>query len=120
MSKPFKVSLSILQGQDYDYLFVWKAGVPAVPVDLTGCSARMQVREKVPSPDVLLELTTDNGRIELGTTDGAITLKLTAVETAALAWRNGFYDLEIVHSNGKVRRLLQGQVSVKPEVTRGA
>ena len=114
----FRLPLTILQGATFVHPLVWKAGVPAVPVDLTGCSARMQVRAQVPSADVLLELTTDNGRIELGTTDGAITLKLTAAETAALAWQRGVYDLEIVHSDASVRRLLEGSIKVKPEVTR--
>lgn len=114
----FKLPLTILQGETYSHPMVWKAGEPAVPVDITGCSARMQVRSIVDSAVVLLELTSDNGGIELGTTDGAITLKMTAAATAALAWPRGVYDLEVVHTDGTVRRLLEGSVKVRPEVTR--
>lgn len=32
-------------------------------LDLTGCTARMQIRNKVSSPDILCELTTENGGI---------------------------------------------------------
>jgi len=116
----FRLQLVILQGETYSALHVWKAGTPALPVDLTGCSARMQVRSELPSPEVLLELTTDNGRIELGGTNGEITLKLSAAETAALTWERGKYDLEIVHSDASVRRLLEGSIKVKREVTRDA
>lgn len=114
----FRLPITILQGETWRHELAWKAGLPAVPVDLTGCSARMQVRSVVASADVLLDLTSANGRIELGTTGGEITLRLSAVETAALAFRAAVYDLEIVHSNGDVRRLLEGSFKVRPEVTR--
>ena len=114
----FRRPLTILQGETFSHQLVWKAGVPAVPVDLTGCSARMQVRSVVTSGAVLLELTTGNGRIALGGLDGTLTLQLTAAETEALTWRNGVYDLELVHPGGQVRRLAEGSVKVKPEVTR--
>lgn len=114
----FRLPLTILQGETWRVPLVWKAGVPAVPVDLTGCSARMHVRTRVESPDVLLELTTGNGRIELGATGGEITLRLTAVETAAITRVRAVYDLEIVQADGSVRRLTEGSVKVRPEVTR--
>jgi len=114
----FRLPLTILQGETWRRDLVWKAGVPAVPVDLTGCTARMHVRTRVESPDVLLELSSGNGKITLGTVGGDITLRLTALETAAIAWPRGVYDLEIVHADGTVRRLVEGSVKVRPEVTR--
>jgi len=64
-----------------------------------------------------IELTTANGRISL-TNAGVITLSLTATETAALAAGRYVYDLEMVSSGGVVTRLLEGVVTVSPEVTR--
>jgi len=113
-----RLPLTILQGETWRHQLTWKVGVPADPVDLTGCTARMQVRPEVASATVLLELTSGNGRIVLGTTDGKITLGLTATETAALTWQRAVYDLEIVHSDGSVRRLMEGSIKVRPEVTR--
>lgn len=118
MAGPFKKSIKIYQGQDLDDLSTWKAGTPAVPVDLTGCTARMQIRPSVDSSDVLLELTTANNRIVLGGVDGTINLLLTAAETSAITWLAGTYDLEIIMSTGKIRRLMYGGVSVSKEVTR--
>lgn len=109
--------LSIEQGATFEFLCTFKAGTPAVPVDLTGYTARMHVRKKVGAAEALLQLTTENGRIELGGTAGTIRLKLTAVETAALDWTVGVYDLELVAPAGTVRRLLKGTVVVSPEVT---
>lgn len=114
----FRLPLTILQGETFSHLLVWKAGDSLDPVDLTGCTARMQVRSVVSSGTVLLDLTTGNGRIELGGSSGEIELKLTAAETEALTWLNAVYDLEIVHSDASVRRLLEGSIKVKPEVTR--
>lgn len=114
----YRFPMSLLQGETFRSQFAWKAGVPAVPVDLTGCSARMQVRAELASPDVLLELTAANGRIVLDALNGGIELRLSAAETAALTFTRAVYDLEIVYADGRVRRLLEGAFKVKPEVTR--
>jgi hypothetical protein len=118
MSAPFKLPLTIYQGATFRKIVTWKAGEPPVGVNLTDCSARMQVREKLESAEVLLSFTTENGRISLGGSNGAVTLQLDSLTTAGLEWRAGVYDLEIEFSNGDVRRLLQGTVKVLPEVTR--
>lgn len=114
----FKLSLKIDQGSTFNQLVTWKTGTPAVAVDLTGCTARMQVRSKLESPVVLLSLTTENGGIALGGIAGTVTLNISAVATAAITWSSAVYDLEIVFANATVRRLLAGGVTVSPEVTR--
>jgi hypothetical protein len=115
-----KLPLKIDQGATFIKDVTWKAGKPAVAVDLTGAKARMQIREKIDAPAVLLELTTENGGIALGGAAGTVALRIEAVATAAITWRTGVYDLEIEFADGTVRRLLFGGVSVSPEVTRGA
>lgn len=119
----FKLNLAIDQGATFLKTVTWSTGPKRspVPVDLTDCSARMQVREKLTSTETLLELTTGNGGITLGETDGKITLRIEADETAAFTWNTGVYDLEISFPTSPeptVRRLLSGTVSVSPEVTR--
>lgn len=116
----FKVRLSIVQGEDFHKRFTWQAGTPAAPVDLTGCSARMQVRSQVDSPNVLLALHTDDGSLTLGGAAGTVDMDLGNAATAAITWPAAVYDLEIVFPSGQVRRLLKGQVAVDREVTRGA
>ena len=118
MSKPFKHPIQIIQGATLRDVTTWKAGTPAVPVDLTGCTARMQVRLKVDDETVLVELTTANGGITLGGTAGTVTIYMSDEATAAINWKSGVYDLEIEFGNGDVRRLMYGGVSVSPEVTR--
>ena len=116
----FKVNLKIDQGATFSKVVTWKAGSPAVPVNLTGCTARMQVREKTESPTVLLDLTTENDGIVLGGVAGTIEFcRLPATQSAAINWKNGVYDLEIVFADGTVKRKIAGSVVISPEVTRG-
>lgn len=87
------------------------------PVDLTGATARMQIRDK-PGGALLLELSTDNGALEI-TGPGTIVRTLTAAATAAINWAAAVYDLEVEYADGTVHRYFEGPVSVSPEVTRG-
>lgn len=88
------------------------------PTDLAGYIARMQIREAVDSASVLLELTSTAGDIVLDNVLKTITLTIDAVDTAALTFTAGVYDLEMVSPGGVVTRLLEGAVSVIGEVTR--
>lgn len=86
------------------------------PVDLTGATARMQIRAGLGGA-VLLELTTENGGLAI-TGPGTLTRTLSATETAALTWTDGVYDLEVEYADGTVQRYLQGAVTVSREVTK--
>ncbi|MDH1476779.1 hypothetical protein N5F13_19960 [Comamonas thiooxydans] len=121
MTTPAKVKLLILQGATFRKRLRWSSP-SGVPIDLTACTARMQVREEKSSPTVLLSLGTtgapDTGLIVLGGVDGTIDLSVSAEITAAIDWTSGVWDLEIIMSNGDVVRLAEGSVSVSAEVTR--
>jgi len=114
----FKVPLKIDQGSDFSKLSTWKTGTPAVPVDLTGCTAEAHVRPSISSDTKLLVLTTANGGIVLGGLDGTIEIVITAAQTEGSKWRSGVYDLEITFPSGRKRRLMSGSVSLSPEGTR--
>lgn len=117
MTTPAPLKLTIYQGATFRKRLIW-TDAANVPIDLTGCTARMQVRSEVESPTVLLSLTTLNGGITITPLTGTIDLFIRDVDTAAIKWESGVWDLEIVHPNTDVTRLMQGSVSVSPEVTR--
>ena len=50
------------------------------PVDLTGYEARMQVRDPV-TRELVLELSTDNGRLSIVPADGEVNLTVAAADT---------------------------------------
>lgn len=115
---PFKVKLTIYQGATFRWSATLKSGSPAVVTDLTGYTARMQVRADITSAEALLDLTTENGGIVLGDAAGTIDLFVSAADTTAIDWTDGVYDLELIAPNGDVIRRIYGTVSVSPEVTR--
>lgn len=89
------------------------------PVDLTGYTAKMQVRPSVRSQKVLLELSTSNGKITIDGPAGRIQLQLEPQDTTNLGLvRQGVYDLEMTSPSLVVDRLLEGTVFIRPEVTR--
>ena len=105
--------------QDFGYATRASATAAKVRVDLTGGTLRLQVREKVASPDVLLELTTTAGGIVLtDATNGYYSLRLSATATAALTWKKGIGDLEVTFADGSVKRLWRATFLVDAEVTR--
>lgn len=115
---PGKLDLTIYQGATFSRTLLWEAGQPPAPVNLTGYTARMQLRVTPDSGFTLLALTTENSRITLGGAAGTIVLSLSAADTAALAFPRAVYDLELVSPGGVVRRLVEGEVSLSKEVTR--
>lgn len=98
--------------------FVMRDKQTQTPLDLTGCIARMHIRNRLSSPDIILALTTENGRITLGGTAGTIALYISDEDTALLDFSNAVYDIELEYPNGDVVRFMQGAVLLSKEVTR--
>ncbi len=107
--------LTIEQGATWAQSMNWKTGDPSALVDLTGYTARMQLREKYGGP-LAIELTTENGRITLGGALGTIDLLISATDTATIKARDYVYDLEMI-SGATVTRLIEGKITVTPEAT---
>lgn len=88
------------------------------PVDLTGYTARMHIREKLESTSIITQLTTENNRIILDNTYKTITLKIEAADTALLNFTQAVYNLELVSASGLVTSLTTGNIQLVKEVTR--
>lgn len=118
MQDPGRYDMTIWQGATFQRVFTWRVGTPAANVNLTGYTARMQLRTTAASGTKAFEATTSNGRISLGGSAGTITINISATDTAAIPANQYAYDLELVSSGGEVTRLLEGYVTVDGEVTR--
>lgn len=107
------------QGATLRRVITWKSP-SLVPINLTGWTARMQVRTAVDATDVVLELTTENGRIVLGGVAGTVTLYVSATDMETILPATYKYDLELVVTAATpvVTRLVEGTLKVKAEVTR--
>lgn len=118
-----KVDLKIDKGATFRHSFRWysqSAGVKT-PVDLSGFTARMKIKDKVGGTQ-LDELTTGNGGItlEAGGVTGKIDLYIQDADTAAYTWSTGVYDLELIAGSGTppdVTRLVYGRIAASEEVT---
>ena len=110
------LDLCIPAGASFSRVIRWKAD--GANVNLTGYTARAQIRPSASSATTTLSLTTENTRIALGGTAGTITLSISATDTAAITAGRYVYDLELVSAGGIVTRLLQGVVTVSANVTR--
>lgn len=88
-----------------------------VPLNITGYAARMMVRAQPSSPTIILDLSTNNGKITIVGSTGTVTINVTASEMDAISPRSYRYDLELVNGD-TVIPLLEGAFIVKPQVTR--
>lgn len=113
---PGKYNMVCPQGSTFSQELTYS--INSVNVNLTGYSARMQVREKHTSTSTILSLTTANGGISLGGSAGTITITISATTTAGLAAKEYVYDIELVSSSSIVTRIIEGKFIVTPEVTK--
>ena len=112
---PGKYNMICPQGATFTQQLTYS--IDGEPVDLTTYTARMQVREKHTSKTTELNLTTENGGIQLGGDQGTINIYVSNEETSLITAKDYVYDLELV-SSSEVYRLLEGKFIVTPEVTR--
>ncbi len=122
-----KRNLTIEQGATWRESFALLQPAPVgtpiadlLPIDITGYSARMQIRPDYASATVLAELTPANAGISITPATGKIDLYISAADTAALTFTDtaAVYDLELIEPGGDVIRLLKGSVTLSPEVTK--
>lgn len=106
----------IEQGATFTLSATWKDSAGA-PVNITGYSARMQVRSNYDSEEALVSLVSPTN-ITLGGALGTILVTIIATDTQKLTIQDGVYDLELQSAGGVVTRLLQGKATISREVTR--
>ena len=80
------------------------------PVDLTGYTARLQIRDLDGS--LIVELSTENGGITLTPAHGFIVLFIATSVTSTMTFKTANYDLKLIPPNGRDKRLLQGSVTL--------
>jgi hypothetical protein len=80
----------------------------------------MQVRPAADSETVILELTTENGGITLGATNGNININVSDEVMQTIAEDMYVYDLELIAPSRTlyVYKILHGNFVVRSEVTR--
>jgi hypothetical protein len=104
------------QGANYTATLTYRDS-SNVLINLTGYTARMQVRKTIGSSAPYLSLTNASG-ITLGGAAGTVAIAISAAALAAVPAGNYVYDLELISGAGVVVRLISGDFVVTGEVTR--
>ena len=110
----FDLEINQAASNPFEFQWVDSNGLPA---DFTGCKAFLQVRQAKMAPVVLIELSTENGRI---TFDGnSIVVNFLPSDTESALWNRAYYDLLLVYQDGFRIRFSEGRVRLSRAVTRG-
>lgn len=122
-----KYSFVIEQGSTVDFEIQYK-DANNNPINLSGYSGKMQLRESVDSPNTIITLSSSlaadgtglNFSGSNGTTppaSGSIGIYISAASSSLFTFTSAVYDLEIV-TGSRVTRILEGNVRLSKEVTR--
>ena len=124
-----KYSLLIEQGATLRLDLAYKDS-NNIPIDLTGYSGKMQIKNNYADSATTTYLTLSSSLNNDGTginfsgsanalppASGTIGIVISAVTSSTLSFETGYYDLEIT-SGSVVTRLLEGVVKISKEVTR--
>jgi hypothetical protein len=122
--------IHIDQGATWTLQLTWK-DTSGTPINLTGYTARMQIRKDFKESTARLSLSSPSNGIVLGGSAG--TIQITASKTATSGIEVDYatlflhegkraqsmvYDIELESADGTATRILQGTAFVYPEVTR--
>lgn len=102
------------QGATFKLNFTIMVDATSTPWDLTGYTARMQVRATPEASVKLLDLTSPT-EIVLGGTAGTISIEVLDLDIVQGKY---VYDFEVVSAGGEIWRVLEGKFTVKVNVTR--
>ena len=110
-------SITLKQGDPFYLKFKISTNVDNVdePWDLTGWSARMQVRQFAASTKVVLQL--DNTYITMDNV-GNVIIDVNGSITSSLPTGRHQYDIELIPSAGNGETILEGPFIVTEQVTR--
>ena len=83
-----------------------------LPINITGYTGSAQIRKHYTSSSSTPFAVTVSGL------DGVVTLSLTSTQTGALVAGRYVYDVELTNSSNVISRIVEGIVTVTPQVTR--
>lgn len=114
-----QLDITIDKGATFNKTLFWKDSTK-IAINITGYTARMQIRESLNATNFLKELTTENGGINIVGAEGKIELFISDADTSALAGTKAVYDLELITNDdpAQVIKFIRGTISLVDEVTR--
>lgn len=105
------------QNATFGFQVVYTLDDEITPIDLTGASAKMQVRDTKGGSKLAFSLTSPSGGIIIDGPSGTLTIKITPTQTNKLFYPKSSYDIMVVDSNGNRIKLLEGFMTLSRSVT---
>ena len=88
------------------------------PIDITGCTAKMQVRDTKGGSKLAFTLTSPStGGITIDGPNGKLTIKMTPTQTNKLFYPKSSYDIMLTDTNLNKIKLLEGFMTLSRSVT---
>ena len=118
---PVSRNIQIYKGDSFALSFRLRSrdvnGDPSDYVDLSGCTAKAQIRETEDSSSIIAEFDAEVPT-QTGTDLGRVNLSLEPAVTGAAGFIAGKWDVQLTFPDGAVKTYLNGSVTVIKEVTR--
>jgi hypothetical protein len=86
-------------------------------INLTGASAKLQVRDTKGGTKLAFTLTSPSGGITIDAPNGKLTVRMTPTQTNKLFYPKSSYDLMLTDSNSIKTKLLEGFLTLSRSVT---
>jgi hypothetical protein len=87
------------------------------PINITGATAKMQVRNTTGGDKLAVTLTSPLGGITIDYPTATLTVKMTPTQTNKLFYPKSAYDIMLIDSNGNKIKLLEGFMTLNRSVT---
>jgi len=104
------------QNATFSFIVEYK-GNDGLPIDLTGSTAKMQVRDTKGGSKLAFSLTSPAGGIVITPLLGKLTIKITPTQTNKLFYPKSSYDIMVTDSNANKIKLLEGFITLSRSVT---
>ena len=108
------VELFIDQGCDFRNIIYLSDDISNQAINISGYSVRSQMRRSYYSANASANITC----IISSAGNGEITMTMTAAQTANIKAGRYLFDVETVAGDGSISRILEGIITVTPEITR--
>jgi hypothetical protein len=106
------------QGSEFNSGVYLRDGCNNTPIDISNCTAIMQVRPTPDSATLIIEFSTLNGRITIDPLMGKITMTASSAVTELLVPGKYVYNLDLTFTvNNVTKRIIEGSFEVTAEVT---
>ena len=112
MITPEKQKHTLYQGATWEWTYLVTDELK-VPLDLTGCTAKLMARESIDDTTPVLDV----DGVVVGA-DGKVTFTIPPTLTVTATWEQAVFDVELTFLGGRIEKLAVGQMKLVREVTR--